>query len=407
MANSYAETIDYLFSQLPYYQRIGPAALKPNLNNIIRLCDALGNPQNTFSTVHVAGTNGKGSTCHMLAAILQSAGYKTGLHTSPHLKDFRERIRINGQMCPEEFVVAFVSEYRPLFEQIKPSFFEMSVAMTFQYFANEGVEIAVIETGLGGRLDSTNILQPDVCVITNIGLDHVQFLGNSLREIAGEKAGIIKQNTPVVVGHKIPETAEVFALKSAQMDAPLIWVDHSSKLEYLLDLQGKHQEQNAKSAIATVEQLRSKGWKIADAHLQAGLANVVQLTGLQGRWQIIGNKPLIVCDVGHNEDGIKEVVKMIAQTPHDNLHFVFGAVNDKDVDSVMALLPTQAAYYFCRAPLPRSLDPDILLRKGSDFGLNGSSWPDPRSALSAAKASASPEDLIVVGGSTFVVAEVL
>ena len=428
---NYKDTLEYLFAQLPMFHRIGAAAYKANLDNTHAICKFLNHPENKFRSVHIAGTNGKGSTSHMLAAILQSAGYKTGLYTSPHLIDFRERIRINGEMIPEKIVISFVEKYREQFEKIKPSFFEWTVGLTFDYFANEKVEIAVIETGLGGRLDSTNVIVPEVSVITNIGWDHASLLGDSLIKIAIEKAGIIKQNVPVVIGELQPETAQVFTDRAFKMNAPIVFAEillqsqgkdsgdsnqqcfdifsgkHLLFENLLFDLPGLYQRKNIITVIETVLKLREAGYSIEDKHIREGLSAVRHLTGLMGRWQILSNAPLTICDVGHNEDGIREVLNQLTLTPHDDLHFVFGVVNDKDISSILSLLPVNIKYYFCKANLPRALDAIELKNRAAGFGLNGLAYNSVAEAFHAAKANAQEKDLIFIGGSTFVVAEVL
>ena len=428
---NYKDTLDYLFAQLPMFHRIGAAAYKANLDNTHAICDFLDHPENKFRSVHIAGTNGKGSTSHMLAAILQSAGYKTGLYTSPHLIDFRERIRINGEMIPEKIVISFVEKYREQFEKIKPSFFEWTVGLAFDYFANEKVEIAVIETGLGGRLDSTNVIVPELSVITNIGWDHANLLGDSLIKIANEKAGIIKQNIPVVIGEVQAETAQVFSDKAFEMNAPIVFAEillqsqgkdsgdsnqqcfdifsgkHLLFENLLLDLPGLYQRKNIITVIETVLKLREAGYSIEDKDIREGLSAVRNLTGLMGRWQILSNAPLTICDVGHNEDGIREVLNQLTLTPHDDLHFVFGVVNDKDISSILSLLPVNIKYYFCKANLPRALDAIELKNRAAGFGLNGLAYNSVAEAFHAAKANAQEKDLIFIGGSTFVVAEVL
>ena len=377
---NYSDTLEYLFTRLPMFQRTGPAAYKNNLDNTMRLDELYGHPHKNYKTIHVAGTNGKGSVSHMLAAILQSAGYKTGLYTSPHLKDFRERIRINGKMIPESEVVDWVNNYRINNDlwKIDPSFFELTVALAFDYFAREKVDVAIMEVGLGGRLDSTNIITPELSVITNIGLDHVILLGDTKRKIAAEKAGIIKENIPVVIGESNIETAPVFKQVAAKKDAPLLFfadteyvvsyatlgIDGKQNVhfekngeavaeEIELDLLGAYQHKNLPTVLKSVDLLREKGFDISYSALKDGLANVVGLTGLLGRWQIIGNNPLIVCDTGHNEDGIKVLVEQINNTAYKNLHIVFGTVGDKNPDAVLTLLPKNAHYYFVRADIER------------------------------------------------------
>lgn len=426
---NYNETLEYLYSKLPMFTRIGKSAIKKDLHNTLALCNNLNNPQHKFKSVHIAGTNGKGSTSHMLASILQSAGYKTGLYTSPHLKDFRERIRINGIKVPQEFVVDFVKRQQVSFQTIQPSFFEATVAMAFDYFAQQQVDIAVIEVGLGGRLDSTNIITPEVSVITNISLDHTQILGDTLPEIAFEKAGIIKTNVPVVIGETQPETKPVFLNKAGQNNAPIVFATEEITTEEInrqellslcvkhrsskwfdrlaLDLTGTYQQKNAATVLTTVLQLRKSGFKISDKAIESGLKSVKESTGLQGRWQTLGTLPLIICDTGHNKAGITEVVKNIGRTPYQNLHMVIGMVADKDITGVLTLLPKQATYYFCSPQLERALPAQNLAQQAIAFGLKGNCYGSVADALENAKRKALANDLIFVGGSTFVVAEVI
>lgn len=427
----YHQTLRYLYTQLPMFHRVGAAAYKADLKNTIAICELLHHPENKFKSIHVAGTNGKGSTSHMLAAILQTAGYKTGLYTSPHLKDFRERIRINGHMIPENAVTDFVEQHRIAFENIQPSFFEWTVGLAFDYFAKEEVDIAVIETGLGGRLDSTNVITPLLSVITNIGLDHMNLLGDTLEKIAKEKAGIIKNNIPVVIGEKQPEVETIFREKAKEANAKISFADeqlHSKKVskqekKFLslnifnhdelifenleLDLTGNYQQKNILTVIQSILLLRKSGMKISDDHVFTALKNVKAITGLTGRWQTLSQKPLTICDVGHNKDGIKYVVEQIAQTPHRHLHFVFGTVSDKDVSGILELLPKEATYYFCKADIPRSMPADELKILAENFSLKGNSFPSVKVALQDAQSKAQEDDLIFVGGSTFVVAEVV
>ncbi len=410
------------------FQRIGAVAYKADLNNTLALCDALGNPQEKFKTIHIAGTNGKGSSAHLMAAILQSAGYKTGLYTSPHLKEFTERIKINGQEVSQDFVVDFVSRTKPLLEKIQPSFFETTVAMAFDYFEKEKVDIAVIEVGLGGRLDSTNVIHPLVSLITNIGLDHTDLLGETLQKIAYEKAGIIKPGVPVVISERQDEICNVFIQKAEIEYSPLVFASDRYRLaENVLDgegmydvyagdkivfrnlksqLKGLYQKKNIPGVLLVVDQLIEFGFNISEKDVREGIAGVVTLTKLKGRWQKLSDKPLIICDTGHNEDGIREVVKQIHSTPHQKLHIVWGTVNDKDLTKVLALLPTEASYYFCEAKIPRALPAVELETRARRAGLNGRIIQDVNNAILAAKAAASPDDLIFVGGSTFVVAEI-
>lgn len=426
---TYQQTIDYLFSRLPMFSRIGAAAYKPSLDNTIRLCKSLGNPHQKFKSVHIAGTNGKGSVSHMLAAIFQTAGYKTGLYTSPHLKDFRERIRVNGEMVSEQFVIDFTEKINPSIDEIEPSFFEITVAMAFDYFAQQKCDIAIIETGLGGRLDSTNIITPELSIITNIGWDHMNLLGDSLEKIAGEKAGIIKQGIPVVVGEVLKETAPVFGNIAVEKKAPLTiasqkrqatewqWEKHELIVEvaeehktdhkvYHLDLPGLYQTKNLLTVLEACSQLQQKGWNVDDAVIKKALRQVKKLTGLHGRWELIHEHPTIVLDVGHNEDGIKQIVKQIELTDHYELHIILGVVKDKEIDKVLQLLPKTAYYYFTQAQIPRALSADILLQKANTHDLKGKSYADVNLALKEAKSKANTYDLIIVCGSVFMVAEV-
>lgn len=407
MNAEYERTLAYLQARLPMFSRIGKAAYKANLDNTHALMRMLGHPERGLRCVHVAGTNGKGSTSHMIASILQEAGFRTGLHTSPHLKDFRERIRINGEQIPQEAVISFVEEHRRHFEPISPSFFEWSVALTFDWFRRQRTDIAVIETGLGGRLDSTNVVRPEVSVITNIGWDHADLLGGTLEAIAGEKAGIIKSGAPVVVGEASGAIAEVFRSKAREMNTDMLLVDQNTPQPFTLDLAGEHQQRNARTAIAAIAQLQRRGWRISAEHVGNGLARVCANTGFAGRWQTIGQSPLTIVDVGHNEDGLRMVRLMIGATPHQQLHIVLGTVNDKDLGRMLAQLPQAARYYFCKADIPRGLDAVELASKAAAAGLEGSVHGSVRQALAIARHSAGPGDLVLVTGSVFVVAEAL
>lgn len=404
---TYQETLDYLFQQLPMYQRVGNAAYKTDLQNTIELCEILDNPQYKFKSIHIAGTNGKGSTSHMLASVLQEAGYKVGLYTSPHLKDFRERVKINGEMISEEGVIDFVNRFKTQFEQINLSFFEWTVGLAFDYFAKQKVDIAVVETGLGGRLDSTNIVTPDLSIITNIGLDHTQFLGDTLLKIATEKAGIIKTNVPVVIGETQGETQEVFIKAAKEQIAPIVFADQQNKQVLECDLKGLYQQKNVQTAIIAINQLQNKGWAITDKNISIGMKNVVNNTGLMGRWQILQNHPTIICDTGHNEAGITYITQQLKQERYHKLHFVFGAVNDKSIFSILKLLPKDATYYFCEANIPRALNVNELYQQAVESGLKGNKFSSVNLALNTAKNQASNDDLIFIGGSTFVVAEVV
>lgn len=425
---NYSETLDYLFSQLPMFHRIGAAAYKADLNNTIAICNSLNNPQNNFKSLHIAGTNGKGSTSHMLAAILQTAGYKTGLYTSPHLKDFRERIRINGEMIPEKKVIDFVEKYSKQFEEIKPSFFEWTVGLAFEFFAEEKIDIAIIETGLGGRLDSTNIITPLLSIITNISFDHKDLLGDTLQKIAIEKAGIIKQNIPVVIGESQSETKNVFIQKAREQNASIVFADEHFKVtrkiysghlqtltvtsenksqEYTLDLSGNYQQKNICTVFAAVTELRKQNFKITDEQIHQALLNTKQITGLRGRWEILNNQPLTIVDVGHNEAGIKEVMEQIHSLKKETVHFVLGIVGDKDRKNILQLLPKNFTYYFCKPNIPRGLDEKILFEEATAIGLKGNYFSSVQSAYDEAKKNASENDLIFIGGSTFVVAEII
>ena len=402
---NYQQTLDYLFSQLPMFQRVGASAYKADLNNTIELCKLLHHPEKNFKSIHIAGTNGKGSTSHMLASILQEAGYKVGLYTSPHLKDFRERIKINGVMISEQEVVDFVIKHQSEFEQINLSFFEWTVGLAFDYFSKKQVDIAVIETGLGGRLDSTNVITPLVSVITNIGEDHTQFLGETLAKIASEKAGIIKKNIPIVIGETQQEIKQIFIDKAIEMSAKIFFADKIITTNYESDLKGIYQEKNKKTVLAAIQQLMNSGFSITEEIIKNGLLNVVKNTGLLGRWQILSENPLTICDTGHNEAGIKEVLKQISLTKHNHLHFVFGAVNDKEIDSILSMLPKNVTYYFCQAKIPRALDVNVLYTKAKEFELKGNPYDSVENAIKQAKVNASAN--VFVGGSTFVVAEAI
>ena len=404
---TYPEVLDYMFKQLPMFHRVGPAAYKPSLDNTIALLKLVGNPEKDLRTIHIAGTNGKGSTSNMIASALQEAGYKTGLYTSPHLVDFRERVRINGVMIPESDVVHFVESFGAQWESIQPSFFEMTVALCFWYFKKEKVDIAVIEVGLGGRLDSTNVITPEVSVITNIGLDHMNLLGNTIDEIASEKAGIIKANIPLVIGPMRPAAQLVMEQKAAEMGALSFYANLCTDAPEAA-LKGLYQEENRKTACTSLRVLRDeKQWTLEESHIQAGFKNVLVNTGLQGRWQVINQSPLAIADVAHNQDGLSMVLRQISQTPHDHLHFVLGMVADKDISIVLELLPKSATYYFCKANIPRGMNEEELKEKASLFSLEGKTYPNIRSAYESALAQAKTNDLVFVGGSIFTVAEVL
>ncbi len=433
---NYKETLDYLFTKLPMFSRIGAAAYKKDLTNTLSLVKALDNPHQKIKTIHIAGTNGKGSTSHMLAAILQQAGYKTGLYTSPHLKDFRERIKINGEMIPEQNVIAFTQTIQPLITKIEPSFFEITVAMAFDYFAKEQVDIAVIETGLGGRLDSTNIITPVLSIITNIGMDHMNMLGDTIELIATEKAGIIKENVPVVIGEYLPETKDIFLQKARTLNASIYFAEeiysvsniqsgmrllqcdvthivNNSTEKFSLDLNGIYQIKNLCTVLCAKSILQKKGFIIKNEDEKFALANTKKINGLQGRWQVIQETPVVVLDVGHNEDGIKQInlqlnhFKSQVSNTASQIHIIIGMVKDKDIDTVLKLLPGQAIYYFTQAHIPRALDKKELSTKAATHHLMGDVYDDVNIALSAAKQKATNQDLILVCGSVFLVGEVV
>lgn len=405
---TYSETLNWLFNQLPMYQLQGASAYKKDLTNVHVLMDYLGHPESQLQCIHVAGTNGKGSCSHMLASVLQEAGFKVGLYTSPHLKDFRERIKINGQMVSEAFVCDFVNQHQSFFEANDMSFFEMSVGLAFDYFTKEKIDIAIIEVGMGGRLDATNIITPLVSVITNIGLDHTQFLGNTLTAIAAEKAGIIKSNIPVVIGEYTSETQPVFLATAKANQSPLYFASDLIATAYPSDLIGDYQIHNKKTVLQTLTVLNhNTAFKTTEKDWEKGLAQVVKNTGLEGRWQQLGAAPKIICDTAHNPHGLSIVLNQIQKEPFDQLHFVLGVVNDKDLDEVLPLFPKNAIYYFCKPNIPRGLEAAILAQKATPFGLNGKIYNSVSAAYENAKQNAQPTDFIYVGGSTFVVAEIL
>ena len=405
---TYSETLNWLFNQLPMYQLQGASAYKKDLTNVHVLMDYLGHPESQLQCIHVAGTNGKGSCSHMLASVLQEAGFKVGLYTSPHLKDFRERIKINGQMVSEAFVCDFVNQHQSFFEANDMSFFEMSVGLAFDYFTKEKIDIAIIEVGMGGRLDATNIISPLVSVITNIGLDHTQFLGNTLTAIAAEKAGIIKSNTPVVIGEYTSETQPVFLATAKANQSPVYFASDLIATAYPSDLIGDYQIHNKKTVLQTLTVLNQQtNFKTTEKDWEKGLAQVVKNTGLEGRWQQLGAAPKIICDTAHNTHGLSIVLNQIQKEPFDQLHFVFGVVNDKDLDEVLPLFPKNAIYYFCKPNIPRGLEATILAQKAAQFGLDGKIYNSVSAAYEKAKQNAQPTDFIYVGGSTFVVAEIL
>lgn len=411
------------------FSRIGSDAIKKDLTNTRLICEALGNPQNKFKSIHIAGTNGKGSVSHMLAAVLQTAGYKTGLYTSPHLFDFRERIKVDGNMVPEQFVIEFTDRVKRLIENIQPSFFEITVAMAFEYFSQQNVDIAIIETGLGGRLDSTNIIIPELSIITNISYDHMNILGNTLEEIAGEKAGIVKQNTPVVIGERKTETENVFIKKAKEKSAPLFFSEDLFKvrktrtqpehlklsienkntrelIEFSVDLPGIYQAKNITSVLAAIELLNQNDWKINRQAIFTALRQVKKLTGLHGRWEVIGTNPTVILEVAHNEAGILQMLQHIAVLNFNQLHIIFGVVKDKELGKVLELLPENASYYFTQAHIPRALDAKQLQEEGAKFKLMGAVYEEVNQAIENALEKASKDDLIIVCGSIFLVAEV-
>ena len=431
---NYKETLGYLFNQLPMFHRIGPAAYKANLDNTLALSRHLGQPEKKFRSIHIAGTNGKGSVANMLASVLQQQGYKTGLATSPHLKDFRERIRINGKMIPKGTVSGFVQKHREFFEQLSPSFFEITIALTFDYFARERVDIAVIETGLGGRLDSTNIITPELSIITNIGMDHMNLLGDTLEKIAAEKAGIIKEGVPVLVGRYQPDIHHVFKAIAAGKNSTLHQArdsflysfaetkEHEGRLyqeityqpsgdgliTYSTDLLGAYQQENLATVLAAIDLIKRQGhFRVSEEALRQGLRQVKENTGFKGRWYQLGRRPRIICDTGHNSDGIRMVTSQLSTVPYDQLRIVLGMVDDKDIKGVLSLFPKSARFYFCKPGVPRGLDPHMLSAAAASEGLYGNVYGSVKEALQAAKKEASRKDLIFVGGSTFVVAEVV
>ncbi|GAA4780380.1 folylpolyglutamate synthase/dihydrofolate synthase family protein [Olivibacter ginsenosidimutans] len=431
---NYIEVLDYLYGRLPMFTRDGASAFKKDLTNTLKLCAALDDPHRQFRAIHVAGTNGKGSTSHMLAAILQCAGYRTGLYTSPHLLDFRERIQINGAVVPKDFVVDFVNRHQSLIEAVQPSFFEVTVAMAFAYFAAKKVDIAVIETGLGGRLDSTNVIHPLLSLITNIGYDHMHMLGNSLTAIAGEKAGIIKWHTPIVISERQDDIDNLFIQRAAELHAPIHFASDAwriektaidpqfqylsaypndekaslgMKLELQLDLRGSYQQKNVAGVLTSIPLLQSAGYAISTMQIQQGLRNVQQLTGLMGRWQTLATQPTVICDTGHNEDGWKEIIKNLAYSTYSQLHLVIGVMRDKDLPPILQRLPKEAIYYFCNPDFERALPAKELQIQALSYQLVGNAYTSIPNAIQAAQAAAAPDDLIFIGGSTFVVADAL
>ncbi len=430
---TYQQTLDYLITRLPLFSKIGIAAYKKDITNTVLLCKAAGDPQNKIKTIHVAGTNGKGSTSHMMSAIFQQCGYKTGLYTSPHLKDFRERIKVNGEFIEENFVISFVEKMKNISENIDPSFFELTVVMALQYFHEQEVDIAIIETGLGGRLDSTNIIVPELSIITNIGYDHMNILGDTLEKIAFEKAGIIKNKIPVVIGESIPETKDIFLEEAKQCSAEIIFAEDLFKIsnvvlqnknleveiaeinpdsyrdqkeKYTLDLNGIYQKKNLLTVLAAINTLNKLGYKLEKENITRALATVKKLTGLYGRWDIIHECPTVALDVAHNEDGIKQLLHQITLCNYNRLHIVFGIVKDKDSNKILSLLPKEAIYYFTKAQIPRALPEDELIKKAKAHNLTGEKYPEVNEALAAAIRGADKKDLIVVCGSVYLVGEV-
>lgn len=424
MIRDYQQTVEYLYQILPMFQRQGASAIKKGLSNTIALCEALGNPHRKFKSIHVAGTNGKGSTSHMLAAILQTAGYKTGLYTSPHLKQFTERIRVNGREVDQQYVVEFVKRIQPLIEKIQPSFFEITVVMAFDYFAQHDVDVAVVEVGMGGRLDSTNVIHPILSVITNIGMDHMDLLGDTLDKIAMEKAGIIKTGVPVVISERQKDIDQVFIDEASEKQAPIFFSsDHFKQQnengiyniiydqnvflnDVTLDLNGFYQRKNILGVMQSVKILREQLFKLEDEVIRSALKNVSSLTGLKGRWQKLSDEPLMICDTAHNVDGLQEVMRQINQENFSKLHIVMGMVKDKDITKALVLLPKEASYYFCQAKIPRALSAEELCVRAEEYGLRGEVIPDVNDAIACAKQRASKTDMIFIGGSSFVVAEI-
>ena len=422
---TYKEAINYLFTSAPLFQNVGGDAYKEGLSNTHQLDTYFGHSHQQYKTIHVAGTNGKGSCSHTLAAVLQASGLKVGLFTSPHLVDFRERIRVNGEMVSEQYVIDFVEQHRSFFEPLHPSFFELTTAMAFKYFAEQRVDVAVVEVGLGGRLDCTNIITPEVCVITNISFDHVAFLGDTLAKIAGEKAGIIKLKTPVVIGEVLKETRPVFETKAQEMDAPIFFAEeekeisshrfcpkgginyHTAKYGKVHgELGGYCQQKNASTIVCAISRLKEKGFRISNEHIREGFAHVCEMTGLMGRWQTLRTAPRVVCDTGHNVGGFRWITKQLSKV-HAPMRVVFGMVNDKDISGVLAMMPKHATYYFCQANVKRALPHEEIRRKAEEYGLKGKDFPTVMQAYQAALDDASTEDFIYVGGSSFVVADLL
>ncbi len=423
---TYKETLEFLFSQLPMFQRVGASAYKANLDNTIKLCNLLSNPQLDFPSIHVAGTNGKGSTSSMIASILQEAGFKVGLYTSPHLVDFRERIRVNGEMIPEQVVVDFVGKYRKDFTEISPSFFELTFALSMYYFAKSRIDIAVVEVGMGGRLDSTNIIKSVFSIITNISLDHTQFLGDTIEKISSEKAGIIKKSIPILIGRKQPESAPVFLKKAVEMETEIYFTEEIAKSEISQNivnviingaqigvkspLLGNYQTENIATVFAAFKIINEKNILSKTIEYQtiiAGIENTIKNTKLRGRWETLSVKPWVICDTGHNEDGIKNIISQLETLNFSKLHFVLGMVNDKDISKILEMLPSEASYYFCKANIPRGLDAEILAVKAIEFGLDGKVYNSVPSAYETACKNAKNGELVFVGGSTFTVADII
>ncbi|MDA7744741.1 bifunctional folylpolyglutamate synthase/dihydrofolate synthase [bacterium] len=405
---TYSETLDYLYQQLPMYQRIGQAAYKADLSSTVALMSHLGNPENQFKSIHVAGTNGKGSVSHLLSSIFQEAGYKTGLYTSPHLVDFRERVRINGEMIPENKVVEFVSKHKATLDSLKLSFFEWTVGLAFDYFEQEKVDIAIVEVGMGGRLDSTNVITPELSIITNIGSDHSQFLGDSPGKIAKEKAGVIKKNRPVIIGRSQRETEGIFRKIALDRDSPITFADQQFPDDIPLSpLQGQYQKENFQTVVISCEKLSQLGWNMDSNQIQKGFGNVLINTGLRGRWELIQDKPKLICDVAHNVEGLGIVFEQLKTTPYHDLHIVLGFVNDKNVRDILELVPNDAKLYLCEPDIPRAMPVSRLVQIATEVDLKFSSHPNVNEATSAARSAAISDDLIFVGGSTFVVADLL
>ena len=403
---NFNDTLQWMYAQLPMYQRQGKTAFKKDLNNILKLSKHLGQPEKQFKSIHIGGTNGKGSTSHMLASVLQEAGYKVGLYTSPHLKDFRERIRINGQMIRKNCVINFIKRNQEFLEQNKLSFFEMTVGMAFDYFAKKQVDIAIIEVGLGGRLDSTNIIIPELSIITNISFDHTQMLGDTLEKIAFEKAGIIKTNVPVIIGESVLETKKVFEEKAEKEMAPIYFVD-DKPAKYKSDLQGNYQVKNIKTVLTAINILQEKAYKITDKHIKNGLLSVKINTGLRGRWDILNTQPISIADTAHNKAGLQYVLQQLQALEYDKLHIVLSVVNDKDLASILPLFPTNAVYYFSKAQIQRGLAAETLQDEAEKFGLRGRSYASVQKAYRQALQNAGKNDVVFIGGSTFTVAEVI